>query len=78
MPRVVEFTVMGEQRIHCAGCEERIRRVLRRSPGVNSVPVNLVDGVVLSRPTCPRSAGRSVLQGPALIQRCHDESRNDR
>lgn len=37
MPRTVEFTVTGEQRIHCTGCEERIRRALRRLPGIQEV-----------------------------------------
>jgi copper chaperone CopZ len=37
MSRAVEFTVTGEQRIHCAGCEERIRRALRRLPGIQEV-----------------------------------------
>lgn len=37
MPRTVEFTVTGAQRIHCAGCEERIRRALRRLPGIQEV-----------------------------------------
>lgn len=29
-----EFVVQGEQKIHCAGCEQRIRNALKRIPGV--------------------------------------------
>ncbi|HBY96206.1 MAG: heavy-metal-associated domain-containing protein [Ardenticatenaceae bacterium] len=34
MARKVEFTVIGEQTIHCAGCEQRIGNALKRLPGV--------------------------------------------
>jgi copper chaperone len=37
MTRTMHVTVTGEQQIHCAGCEERIRRALRRLPGVQAV-----------------------------------------
>lgn len=37
MTRTVEFTITGEQRIHCAGCEQRIGRALRQVPGVQDV-----------------------------------------
>ncbi|MDP9350316.1 MAG: cation transporter [Chloroflexota bacterium] len=33
----VEFKVVGEQTIHCAGCEQRIGNVLKRVPGVQDV-----------------------------------------
>lgn len=33
----VEFSVTGEQKIHCEGCEERISRALKRVPGVEAV-----------------------------------------
>jgi copper chaperone len=33
----IEFTVTGEQEIHCEGCEQRIGRALRRLPGVLGV-----------------------------------------
>lgn len=32
-----EFTVTGEQTIHCDSCEQRIARALRRLPGVLGV-----------------------------------------
>lgn len=31
------FVVQGEQRIHCAGCEQRITNALKRVPGVRDV-----------------------------------------
>lgn len=34
---VVQFEVIGEERIHCAGCESRIATALRRLPGVDEV-----------------------------------------
>ncbi len=34
MARTIDFTVTGEQTIHCAGCEDRIGKALRRMPGV--------------------------------------------
>jgi len=37
MAQTVHFTVTGEQKIHCAGCEERITNALRRLPGVQDV-----------------------------------------
>jgi copper chaperone len=37
MTRTAEFTVTGEQKIHCEGCEQRIDRSLRRLPGVEKV-----------------------------------------
>ncbi len=33
----VGFKVVGEQTIHCAGCEQRIGNALRRVPGVEGV-----------------------------------------
>jgi copper chaperone CopZ len=37
MAQTASFTVTGEQRIHCAGCEERITNTLRRLPGIQDV-----------------------------------------
>lgn len=36
----LEFNVSGEQKIHCASCEERITRALKRVPGIQSVQAN--------------------------------------
>ena len=37
MVRVVDFTVTGEEKIHCAGCETRIAAALQRVRGVREV-----------------------------------------
>jgi copper chaperone len=37
MTRTTTFTVTGEQKIHCEGCEQRIDRALKRLPGVRDV-----------------------------------------
>ena len=37
MAHTVNFTVTGEQKIHCAWCEERITNALRRLPGIQDV-----------------------------------------
>ena len=31
------YTVIGEQKIHCAGCEQRINNALRRLNGIQEV-----------------------------------------
>lgn len=33
----VDFEVVGEERIHCGGCETRVRFALSRMPGVQEV-----------------------------------------
>jgi copper chaperone len=40
MVNTTEFTVTGEQKIHCEGCEQRIGRALKRLPGVERVEAN--------------------------------------
>ena len=37
MTKTINFTVNGEQTIHCASCEQRIARALRRLDGVRDV-----------------------------------------
>ena len=37
---VVQFEVIGEEKIRCAGCESRIATALRRLPGVEEVQAN--------------------------------------
>ncbi len=43
MTRTRNFTVTGEQKIHCAGCEERIGNALRRLPGIKDVQASHKD-----------------------------------
>lgn len=33
----VEFIVVGEEKMHCSGCETRVRFALSRMPGVQQV-----------------------------------------
>ncbi len=33
----VDFTVVGEEKMHCGGCETRVRFALSRLPGVQEV-----------------------------------------
>jgi len=40
MIQTLEFVVMGEEKMHCAGCEQRVSNVLRRLPGVQKVQAN--------------------------------------
>jgi len=37
MAQTAPFTVTGDQKIHCAGCEERITNSLRRLLGIQDV-----------------------------------------
>jgi len=37
MTSLFEFQVIGDQQIHCAGCESRISFALRHVPGVRDV-----------------------------------------
>lgn len=37
MAAFIQLQVIGEQRIHCEGCEGRIAYALRRLPGVQDV-----------------------------------------
>lgn len=37
MTNTIQFEVVGEEKIHCAGCESRIATVLRRLTGVKDV-----------------------------------------
>jgi copper chaperone len=37
MLKSITFAVIGEQRLHCEGCEQRVERLLRALPGVRQV-----------------------------------------
>ncbi len=39
----LQFSVIGEQKIHCSSCEERIARVLKRVPGIQNVQASAGD-----------------------------------
>jgi copper chaperone CopZ len=40
MVQTLEFEVLGEHKMYCAGCEQRVNTVLRRLPGVQEVQAN--------------------------------------
>ena len=40
MRDTVQFSITGDQTIHCASCEARIERALRRVAGVQDVRAN--------------------------------------
>jgi copper chaperone CopZ len=37
LAQTLEFVVTGEERMHCAGCEQRVSNALQRLPGVQEV-----------------------------------------
>lgn len=41
MTQTAQFTVTGEQTIHCEGCEQRIGRALKRLDGVESAQASV-------------------------------------
>jgi P-type Cu+ transporter len=47
MAQTLEFVVTGEDRMHCAGCEQRVSNALRRLPGVQDVRANAATQQVL-------------------------------
>lgn len=55
MVQQVNFTVIGEQSIHCAGCAQRIGNALRRLPGVAEVQAS------------PQTQRVAVTFDPALV-----------
>jgi copper chaperone CopZ len=40
MAQTLEFVVVGEEKMFCAGCEQRVSNALRRLPGVREVQAN--------------------------------------
>lgn len=40
MADTIEYTVIGEDKLHCEGCEQRVGRALKRLDGVREVEAN--------------------------------------
>jgi copper chaperone CopZ len=40
MAQTLEFVVVGEEKMYCAGCEQRVSNALHRLPGVREVQAN--------------------------------------
>jgi copper chaperone CopZ len=47
MAQTLEFVVTGEDKMHCAGCEQRVCNALRRLPGVQDVRASAATQQVL-------------------------------
>ena len=47
MAQTLEFMVTGEDKMHCAGCEQRVSNALRRLPGVQEVRASAATQQVL-------------------------------
>jgi copper chaperone CopZ len=47
MAQMLEFVVTGEDKMHCAGCEQRVSNALRRLPGVQDVRASAATQQVL-------------------------------
>jgi copper chaperone CopZ len=47
MAQTLEFVVTGEDKMHCAGCEQRVSNALRRLPGVQDVRASAATQQVL-------------------------------
>ena len=47
MVQTLEFVITGEEKMHCAGCEQRVGHALRRLPGVQEVQASAVTQHVL-------------------------------
>jgi copper chaperone CopZ len=40
MAQTLEFVVVGDEKMYCSGCEQRVSNALRRLPGVREVQAN--------------------------------------
>jgi copper chaperone len=47
MAQTLEFVVTGDDKMHCAGCEQRVSNALRRLPGVREVMASAATQQVL-------------------------------
>jgi copper chaperone CopZ len=45
--QTLEFVVIGADKMHCAGCEQRVGNALRRLPGVQDVKASAATQQVL-------------------------------
>jgi copper chaperone CopZ len=61
MTTMMDFTVTGEQDIHCEGCEQRITRALKRLDGVETVEAS-AQNQHISVETDPEQTGSGQLR----------------
>lgn len=62
MIETIEFQVIGNERMHCSGCETRIGYALRRLPGVRDVRASVATQRV-SVTIDPAEIGPEQVQG---------------
>jgi len=60
MAQTMTFKVIGEQQIHCAGCESQIHRVLTRIPGIRTVKADHQTQQVVVQPEPSRTNADTV------------------
>lgn len=61
MTETIDFAVSGEEKIHCAGCEQRIDQALRRVDGIRSVRASAQTQQVTVQ-FDPREVGREQIR----------------
>ncbi len=70
MLKSIMFEVIGDQRLACAGCEQRVERALKEQPGVQKVRANarhqrievLFDAATLDAAALAERIGRAGYQ----------------
>jgi copper chaperone CopZ len=60
MTHTVIFQVIGEQQIHCAGCEHAIQRALTRVEGIRKVKANHQTQHVVVHLESARTSAQSI------------------
>jgi Cu+-exporting ATPase len=61
MVQTLEFVVTGEEKMHCAGCEQRVSNALHRLPGVQEVQADAATQQVWVT-VDPSQVGAAVVQ----------------
>ncbi len=82
MSITVEFMVLGDERIHCSGCESRIVYALRRLPGVQDVRANFrtqhvmisIDAAITDGVEQARARLEALGYGVTLVVSCAGET----
>ena len=47
MAQTLEFVVVGDEKVYCSGCEQRVSKAMRRLPGLREVQANATTQHVL-------------------------------
>lgn len=62
MTSTVEFTVTGDVKLHCASCEQRVERALRRVAGVQDVKASVATQQVVATIDADQVAPKQIEQ----------------